>query len=71
MKELMEQTPISEYLFGDKLQDKFNAIKAVKKSGQELKNMPARPSTRPKRNLNHRGPHRQQFPRPGGQKILL
>ncbi|KAF9419396.1 hypothetical protein HW555_004044 [Spodoptera exigua] len=71
MKELMEQTPISEYLFGDKLQDKFNAIKAVRKSGQELKNMPARPPTRPKRNLNYRGPHRQQFPRPGGQKILL
>ncbi|PZC74560.1 hypothetical protein B5X24_HaOG207672 [Helicoverpa armigera] len=70
MKELMEQTPISEYLFGDKLQDKVNAIKAVKKSGQELKNTPARVPLKPK-NLNFRGPQRHQLPRPSGQKQKL
>uniref|UniRef100_A0A2A4JB26 Uncharacterized protein n=1 Tax=Heliothis virescens TaxID=7102 RepID=A0A2A4JB26_HELVI len=52
-KKLMEQTPISEYLFGDKLQDKVNAIKAVKKSGQDLKNS-CKSALKPK-NLNFRG----------------
>ncbi|KAF9808394.1 hypothetical protein SFRURICE_008447 [Spodoptera frugiperda] len=62
MKDLLEKTKISEYLFGDKLQDKVNTIKAVKKSGQELKNTPttSKPTIAPKKYLNYRGPPRQQ-----------
>lgn len=55
MKALMEKTEISEFLFGDKLQDKVSACKAVKKSAQELKNTP---STQ-KKVLNYRGPPKQ------------
>lgn len=58
LKDLMESAPISEYLFGDKLQDKVNAVKAVKKSGLELKYTLTQPKV-PKRNyLNYRGPQR-------------
>ncbi|XP_037301966.1 uncharacterized protein LOC115454477 [Manduca sexta] len=69
MKELMEKTPISEYLFGDKLQEKVNAVKAVKKSGQELKNTPtqAKPPMKPNQK-NYRGPQRLQAARPSGPK---
>ena len=68
LKDLMESTPISEYLFGDKLQDKVNAVKAVKKSGLELKNTPAKQKMPTRNNLNYRGPQRPQMSRPSGQK---
>lgn len=68
LKDLMGSTPICEYLFGDKLQDKVNAVKAVKKSGLELKNTPPQQKVPKRNNLNYRGPQRPQVPRPSGQK---
>lgn len=74
LKELLENSTISEYLFGDKLQDKVAACKAVKKSALELKNtvpLKSKPQTKHKfnnNNLNYRGPQRPPMPRPSGPK---
>lgn len=67
IKETMTQSPVSEYLFGDKLQDKVSACKAIKKSAQDLKNTPAQKPPI-KKSLNYRGPQRSQLPRPSGLK---
>lgn len=70
----MENSTISEYLFGDKLQDKVAACKAVKKSALELKNtVPVKPKPSMKNkfnnnNLNYRGPQRPPMPRSNGPK---
>lgn len=69
VKETLEKTPISEYLFGDKLQETVNTCKAVRKSAQELKiNTPKPPLPKPPHNLNYRGPPRTQPPRQSGPK---
>ncbi|XP_045772336.1 uncharacterized protein LOC123872199 [Maniola jurtina] len=70
IKETMTQSPISEYLFGDKLQDIVSACKALKKSAEDLKNTPAqKPAV--KKTLNYRGLQRSQLPRPSGPKQKL
>ncbi|KAL4709540.1 hypothetical protein ACJJTC_007271 [Scirpophaga incertulas] len=68
VKETLEKTIVTEYLFGDKLLEKVNTLKAVKKSAQDLKSTPARPKQVLK-NLNYQGPQRHQVLRQGGQKM--
>ena len=76
MKEFMEKQPITDFLFGDDLQEKVRACKATKKSAMEIKNtfIPNKNKTATSsQSLNSRGPLRQQqqqqrSARPGGQR---
>lgn len=68
VKDLIQSTQLDGWLFGKELGDRFKAVKAIQKSGQELRG-PKRIVSKPKVSVpkNRQGPPRQQVALGGSQ----
>nr|CAI5828093.1 unnamed protein product [Callosobruchus analis] len=65
LRESLKEIPIDPWFFGDNLAERIKSVKAIERSGSELKKKTMPKKTFPSA-LNSRGPPRQK--RVGGQK---